>query len=76
MERNSSRLAPAAKKELITFVGVAAVCLALTIYLGVTAPQQKRMADYLAHGIFSALCAVPTGAAWRSFRRTLSNRGD
>ena len=62
----TSRPAPT---ELITFIVVLAVCLGLTIYLGVNAPADKRMADRLAQGVFSALFALPTGFAWRAFRQ-------
>ena len=74
MEPDSAHLTPVATKELITFVAVAAICMALTIYLGITAPVEKRAADYLAHGIFSILFALPTGAAWRSFCKALTVR--
>jgi hypothetical protein len=67
MKASPTTLTPRAAKELLTFV-VAAVCLALTVYLGATAPAEKRAADYLAHALFSTLFALPTGAAWRSFR--------
>jgi hypothetical protein len=58
---------------LATFIVVLAVCLGLTVYLGVSAPAEKRMADHLAQGVLSALFALPTGVAWRSFR--LATRG-
>ncbi len=56
-------------KELVTFIAVLTVCLGLTIFLGVNAPAEKGLRVYLAHGVFSALFAVPTGAAWRSLRQ-------
>ena len=62
----TSRSAPT---EIITFIVVLAVCLGLTIYLGLNAPAEKRMADHLAQGVFSALFALPTGVAWRAFRQ-------
>ena len=74
MKQSSTHLPPLVTKELITFVAVATVCLAITIYLGVTAPVEKRLSDYLAHGIFSTLFALPTAAAWRSFRKALRAR--
>ena len=74
MKADRTYLKPRAAKELITFVAVATACLALAVYLGVTAPAEKRMADYLAHAIFSTLFALPTGAAWRSFRKVCQGR--
>ena len=67
----ASRSAPT---ELITFIVVLAVCLGLTIYLGVNAPADGRMADRLAQGVFSALFALPTGFAWRAFRQAARSR--
>ena len=58
-------------KEFVTFVIVMAVCLGLTIYLGVSAPAEKGMADYLAQGVFSALFALPTGVAWQAHRQAM-----
>jgi len=69
-----SRPASPAVTEFVTFAAVLALCLGLTVFLGVTAPAQKRAADYLAQGVFCALFAVPTGAAWRSFRRAARGR--
>ncbi len=69
MKDRRGRIPLSAPTELITFVAVLAICLGLTVYLGLSAPAEKRMADYLAQGVFSALSALPTGAAWRSFRR-------
>jgi hypothetical protein len=63
-----------ATKELLTFLSVLAICLGLTIFLGVNAPPDKGPRVYLAHGIFSALFAVPTGAAWRSLRQAVRSR--
>ena len=40
-------------------------------FLGVNAPAEKGLRVYFAHGIFSALFAVPTGAAWRSLRQAV-----
>ena len=74
MKQDSTHLTPAATKALITFITVVAVCLALTIYLGLTAPAEKGVADYFAHGVFSTLCALPAGAAWRAFSKALKGR--
>jgi hypothetical protein len=63
MKVSPTSLTPRAAKELIAFVGVAAAYLALTVYLGMTAPAEKSAADYLAQGDFSTLFALPTGAA-------------
>jgi hypothetical protein len=63
-----------ATKELVTFVAVLIVCLGLTVFLGVSAPAEKRLTDYLAQGVFSALFAVPTGAAWRSLRQAVRSQ--
>lgn len=60
-----------AAKELLTFLSVLGICLGLTIFLGVNAPAEKGLRVYFAHGIFSALFAVPTGAAWRSLRQAV-----
>lgn len=81
MKRGQARVSRPAPKELITFLAVLAVCLGLTVYLGVNGPAEKRMIDYLAQGIFSALFAVPTGAAWLSLRQEMrgqasDTRGD
>ena len=69
-----SRRASPAVTELYTFAVVLALCLGLTIYLGVTAPAEKRAVDYLAQAVFCALFAEPTGVAWRSFRRATRGR--
>jgi len=69
MKRGQARISRPAPKELITFIAVLGVCLGLAVYLGVSAPAEKRIIDYLAQGIFSALFAVPTGAAWLSLRQ-------
>lgn len=74
MRGNTRSPSQLAVKELLTFAAVAALCLAITIYVGVTAPADKGVADYLAQGLFSTLCALPTGAAWRSFRRAGKSR--
>ena len=74
MKRERDRSPRSATKELFTFVAVFTVCLGLAVYLGVNAPAEKRLADYLAHGIFSALFAVPTGVAWRSLRGAVRSK--
>ena len=61
-------------KQLVTFVAVLAICLGLTVFLGVNAPAEKGLRVYLAHGVFSALFAVPTGAAWRSLRQAVRSQ--
>ena len=81
MKRGQARISRPAPKELVTFITVLAVCLGLTVYLGVSAPAEKRMIDYLAQAVFSALFAVPAGAAWLSLRQEMrgqvsDTRGD
>jgi hypothetical protein len=58
-----------ATKETAAFIAVILVSVALCILISHTGPAQKRAIDYLAQGIFSALFAVPAGAAWRSLRQ-------
>ena len=74
MRRKQDRPTFSASTELLTFVAVLAVCLSLTVYLGVSAPAEKRMTDYLAQGVFSALFALPMGIAWRSLWRAVGGR--
>jgi hypothetical protein len=75
MKYEHSRHSRPVTKELITFVMVLAVCLGLTVFLGVNAPAEKGLRVYVAHGVFSALFAVPTGAAWRSLRQAVRSQG-
>jgi hypothetical protein len=74
MKYRRGRISGSVPRELVTLVIVLAVCLCLTVYLGVSAPTEKRMGDYLAQGVFSALFALPTGVAWRLFRQAARNR--
>ena len=74
MKYERSRPSSLVTKEHITFVAVLTVCLSLTIFIGINAPTEKGLKVYLAHGIFSALFAVPTGAAWRSLRHAVRNQ--
>ena len=74
MQYRQDRTSRSVPKEFVTFVIVLAVCLGLAVYLGVSAPAEKRMSDYLAQGVFSALFALPTGVAWRSFRQAVRGR--
>ncbi len=62
-------------KELITFLAVTLTCLGLTLHLGLSTPAEKGLARYFVHGVFSALFAVPTGVAWRSWRQATGNGG-
>ena len=71
MKYEYSRPSRPVSKELVTFVAVLAVCLGLTVFLGVNAPAEKGLRVYLAHGVFSALFAVPTSFAWRSLRQAI-----
>ena len=71
MRHRNDRTSRSASTGLITFVAVLAGCLGLTIYLGLSAPAEKGMADYLAQGVFSALFALPTGVAWRAHRQAV-----
>jgi hypothetical protein len=75
MKYEHSRPSRIASKEVVTFVAVLTVCLGLTVFLGVNAPSEKGLRVYLAHGIFSALFAVPTGAAWRSLGQAVRSQG-
>jgi hypothetical protein len=70
MKHQKTHQPGSARAAFVTFLAVFSACLALTCYLGLTAPAEKQFSDYLAHGIFSALFALPTGAAWRAFRQT------
>lgn len=74
MKYERSRPSRPVTREFVTFVAVLAACLGLTVFLGLNAPPEKRLTDYVAHGVFSALFAVPTGAAWRSFRRAVRSQ--
>lgn len=48
--------------------------LCCCLYLSSLMPAQKRGIDYLAQGLFSALLAVPSGTAWRSWRKARAGR--
>lgn len=56
-------------EELLTFALTLFCCLSFCVLLSYSFPAQKRGIDYLAQGVFSALLAVPTGAAWQSLKR-------
>ena len=74
MKHVQDRIPRSVAKEFVTFILVLTACLGLAVYLGVSAPSGKGMGDYLAQGIFSALFALPTGAAWRSLRQAVRGR--
>lgn len=61
-------------KEVVTFAGTIIVCIILCFFLCRNFPAHKRLVDYIAEALFSALFAVPTGAAWRSLHKARSKQ--
>ena len=57
-------------KEATTLTATLLLCVFFCLFLSHIIPAQKRVIDFLAQGVFSALLAIPAGVAWRSFQQS------